>query len=136
MYLVDLESEQLGRDLCRDRVRAGTEVSRRAAHVCGTVAADRHRGLAGGLGSRDRDSGVAVTDHPVSVAYRPELGRTPRPAESFGADAVALTQCLARPRQTRPRMNLSVVAQPQLDRDDAQWVGQLVQRGLHRDVGL
>ena len=31
-------------------------------------------------------------------------------------------------------MNLGVVAQPQLDRVDAQCVGQLVQRGLHREV--
>src|SRR5260370_173524 len=42
MYLVDVESEQFGRDLRRDRVGAGTEVGGRAADVRGAVAADRH----------------------------------------------------------------------------------------------
>jgi len=35
MYLVDVEPEQFGRDLRRDRVGAGTQVGGRAAHERG-----------------------------------------------------------------------------------------------------
>src|SRR5580700_1084665 len=106
MYLVEVESEQLGRHLSRDRVGAGAEVGRSAAHVGGTVAADRHGGLAGCLARRERDPGHSVADEPVPVAHRSDLGGASLPAESLRAGAIALTQRLARPRLTRHRMNL------------------------------
>src|SRR5258708_4347628 len=73
---------------------------------------------------------------PAGVRSAPRHARRPRPAESLRGEVVALPESLAGPRQARTRMTLGVVAQPQLYRVDAQFVRQLVECRLNREVAL
>jgi hypothetical protein len=84
---------------------------------------------------RDRRAGGGHpgAEQPVPVALGTWCRVASLPAEALRAALVALLQSLARPGVATDGIDVGVVAHPQLDRVQAELVGQLVHRAFQRE---
>ena len=129
------DAERVGGDLGQRRPRAGADVRRRRSRTrVPAVAGRRDRGTAPGAVRAGyvagRDAGA---DQPAPLA-RACRGRVAAgPAEPLGARAQALHEVPAGPGQPRLGVGVGLVADPQLDRVDADGDRQLVHRRLQRE---
>jgi hypothetical protein len=134
--VLDGDVQSVGGDLRQHRPGAGADVRRVDHHPVAAVA----RGRDGGCGlpspCRIRRAGNAGANQPLTLAP-PARGTIVRlPAEALGALAQALDQSPARPGQATIRVDLRLVADPQLHRVDAALDRQLVDRRFERKRSL
>src|SRR3954469_23263763 len=114
--VVERKAETLAGQLVHHGSGAGARVAGGAADVGLPVAGDGRACLAADLKPAPAEGGEAVADLPVALAHRAYLGVAACPAEALSAECIALTQRVARPRESRLRVNLCVVALAQLER--------------------
>ena len=96
---LDLEAEQLGRELGSDRVGPGPDVSRRATDEPDAVLLECDPDLTRRLVPTEGDACHPVAQEPVPFAHRSDRRVAPGPTKSLGADPVAVPQRIARPGQ-------------------------------------
>jgi hypothetical protein len=124
---------RLKRDLRHRRVRAWPHVAGRGLDLGNAAREQPYQCVRRGLPGRIGGGSHAHADQEPAVAHRASCRISARPAEALGADLVALHQRAARERPVLALVDLRLVAAAQLDRVEAQRVGQLVDRGFERE---
>ena len=127
------QAEGIGGGRRRRGVSARPHVGRRAAYL-GTTVAEQRRRCGGEIAfGRIDHRRHAIPDQLAPVAHHAWLTRALAPPGPLRALRIAFAQALGRPGKVLAGIALDVVAQPKLDRVDADPLRELVHRHLQPD---
>ena len=130
--VAQLDAKRVGGDLGQHGGCAGAEFLGGGLHDGGAVGVQVGAGALGAHEERDRvgGGGHAGADEPVPVPLGPRHRVPAGPADPLRAALQALGQPVAGPRVAAAGLGPGQVAQPQLDRVDADFGGELVHRAF------
>ena len=136
--IAEPDAERVGSHLGQYGGHAGAELLGGGLHDRGAVGVQVSPGALGPHEERHwiGGGGHPGTDQPVPVPFGPRSRVTALPPDQLGAPLQTFPQAVARPRVAGAGLGLGEVAQPQRDRVDAQFTGELVHRafeGEHAD---
>ena len=109
-----------------DRIGALTHIDAAAGDLDGAIAEDADHCFARRAADRICARRNAVTDQLLAFAHRAGAWAALRPAESFSARSIGFAQAARRPRLFGVRVLFGIIEQADIERIDADLVGQFV----------